>query len=89
MEVFQYSAFIADYESSQGSNTIMRLERIATKKKAHMIIEAHYEKSDADCLIAMRVIDWFSLSEVPSFYVPSQLLRFKFGLLGFRLDFIP
>lgn len=89
MTIFTYSIFVADYNPTFTERSVMRVERTATKKKPHMILEAYSESYDADCLIAIRIIDWWTLETIPSFYIPSEALSNAFEALGFRIDFIP
>lgn len=89
MQTFTYTAFIADYSPTFTERSVLRLQRTATKKKSHAVLEAYHEFSDADVLIAIRLIDWWTLEQIPFVYIPIEALSKAFDPLGFRIDFIP
>lgn len=89
MEKHTFSIFVADYSPTFTERSVCKFERTATKKKPHIILEAYHEASDADCLICCRIVDWWTLNEVPSIYIPSETFQKHFERLGYRIDFIP
>lgn len=89
MTVIQYSMFVADYSPTFTTRSIVRVERIATKKKPHLVLEAYSERYDADVLIALRIVDWWTLEPVPSIYIPIETFQKVFSPHQIRIDFVP
>lgn len=89
MKKLQYSIFVADYNIHRPENCVIRIEKVATRKKHHAIFDAYCEREDADVLLAVRYIEWWTLEEMPSLYIPTERLYTAFQAARIRLDFVP
>lgn len=89
MEKHTFSLIVADWTPYHPFSEFARLEKTATKKKPHIILEAYHEASDADVLLCVRIIDWQTLNPVPPYYVSSSMFQNLFNDFGYRVDFIP
>lgn len=89
MPIYTFSIRITDYSIYHLEACTVRIERVATKKKPHFVIEAYQDDYNRDCLLACRMVDWWTLEPVPSFYLSSEIAARKFSELGFTVDYIP
>lgn len=89
MEIHRYNVWVADYDLNGNYPPKIKIERVASIKKPNFVIEAYHEYSDADCLISIRLLDWWTDELLPSFIIDTKDISKRFYELGYRIDFVP